>query len=295
MNKTLLSIVFAVVIIALPGFSEAPATVKPSFEVATIKPGPTGQNFVVIGGPTWITSDRWNVEGQAEAGSVPPRVGPPDPTVPDTIALMVQSLIEDRFQLKYLRETREQNVYTLTVGNDGPKMKSVDPPPRFTPGQAAALPPPPPPPPPGPGGALPANFTPPPGSIMVSPSGLIGSGISMTQIVNILSGQLGRPVVDKTELKGYFDVRLQFAPEGGGPMTPFGPGEPAPGPAVAGASEPVGPSIFTAVQEQLGLRLESTKGPVDVLLIESVQKPTGELTARPKSGHLLMQRVWLGY
>jgi len=72
---------------------------------------------------------------------------------------------------------------------------------------------------------------------MMSPGGLAGSGISMVQIVNILAGQLGRPVIDKTELKGYFDVRLQFAPEVGGPITPFGPGGPAPGPPVAGASE----------------------------------------------------------
>ena len=81
-------------------------------------------------------------------------------------------------------------------------------------------------------------------------------------------------VVDKTGLKGFFDLRLEFAPDWAA-VGPFGPAG-AVGPPVAPgtASDPAGPSIFTAVQEQLGLRLESTKGSVEVLVIDSVQKPT---------------------
>jgi uncharacterized protein (TIGR03435 family) len=190
---------------------------------------------------------------------------------------MLQSLLEERFQLKFHRETREQPIYTLTVAKDGSKLKSVEAPPRPVPGQAPATPPSPPPPPP-PGGGLPANFTPPPGMIMMMPGGIAGSAMTIAQLINVISGQLGRPVVDKTELKGFYDVRLQFAPEsapGGGPLGFAGPGGPgAPPAAPPGASDPSGPSIFTAVQEQLGLRLESTKGPVEVIVIDSVQKPT---------------------
>jgi len=165
-------------------------------------------------------------------------------------------------------------IYTLTIARDGLKMKSVEPPPRPVPGQAPAGPPPPPPPP---GGGLPANFTPPPGSVMMVPGGLLGSAMTMTQLINSIAGLVGRTVIDKTDLKGYFDVRLQFAPESAaGVSGPVGPaaaaGPPIAGP--AGASDPTGPSIFTALQEQLGLRLESTRGPVEVLVIDSVQKPT---------------------
>jgi uncharacterized protein (TIGR03435 family) len=227
----------------------------------------------LVGGPAWITADRWNIEAKAEEGSIPPPSGPPDPNVPTPIGIRLQSLLEDRFQLRTHRESRELPIYVLTVFKDGLKMKSVDAPPRPTPGQP--LPPPPPPPPPGaPGGGLPQNFTPPPGMIMVSPAGILASAANISQIVNLLSGRLGRPVIDKTGLKGFFDVRLEFAPESApGGIGPIGP--PPGGPPVAppSASDPAGPSIFTAVQEQLGLKLESTKGPVDVLVIDNVQKP----------------------
>ena len=104
-------------------------------------------------------------------------------------------------------------------------------------------------------------------------------------LVGMLQGQAGRPVIDKTNLKGLFDISLRFSPEGqpglagigapppgAGPAGIAGAGGPG-GPAANAASEPL-PSLFTAVQEQLGLKLESTKGPVDFLVIDSVQKPT---------------------
>jgi bla regulator protein blaR1 len=298
-----------VVLATSPVFAQTPDGPKPSFEVSSVKPSTAGNNFIgigrqpggrfnannvplrlliqnayrvrdfqVIGGPSWMGTDRWNIEARAEEGSIPPQAGPPDPNVPDPIGLRLQSLLEDRFQLKLHRETRELPTYTLTVAKDGVKMKSVDAPPRFTPGQGGGAPPPPP--PPAPGGGPPANFTPPPGSIMMGSGSLIGGAMTMTQIVNSLSGLVGRTIIDKTDLKGYFDLRLQFAPEsapgGLGPLGPIGGGPPppgAPGGAPAAASDPA-VSIFTAVQEQLGLKLDSTRGPVEVLVIDSVQKPS---------------------
>ena len=101
-------------------------------------------------------------------------------------------------------------------------------------------------------------------------------------IVGMLQPQLGRRVVDKTGLDGLYDFELTFSPEGlespfgrGFPLPPPGAGAPAGGAAAssaATASDPV-PSLFTAIQE-LGLKLESTKGPVEVLVIDSVEKPT---------------------
>ena len=106
-----------------------------------------------------------------------------------------------------------------------------------------------------------------------APTRFVATNVFLRNMI-MLTGRLGHTVVDKTGLKGFFDLRLEFAPDSA-PVGPFGPAG-AVGPPVAPgtASDPPGPSIFTAVQEQLGLRLESTKGPVEVLVIDSVQKPT---------------------
>jgi uncharacterized protein (TIGR03435 family) len=99
-------------------------------------------------------------------------------------------------------------------------------------------------------------------------------GANMGAIAAQLSNMLGRVVVDKTGLDGSFDVKLEWTPEPGqgGPMG-FGP--PPPGaPDAHPPADSSGPTIFTAVQEQLGLRLESQKGPVEMVVIDRVEKPT---------------------
>jgi uncharacterized protein (TIGR03435 family) len=113
------------------------------------------------------------------------------------------------------------------------------------------------------------------------------TAVPIGNLIGLLQNQAGRPIIDKTNLKGLFDVKLNFSmeglpgpaglgglglPPGAGPLG--GPGPGVPGGAVPAASADPVPSLFTAIQEQLGLRLESTKGPVDVLVIDSVQKPT---------------------
>jgi uncharacterized protein (TIGR03435 family) len=240
-------------------------------------------NSQIIGGPSWMDSDVYDIQATAETNGE---------TIPqDRMQLMLQSLLEDRFQLKAHLETRELPIYNLVVGKDGPKIKlSEDQTPIFPPaprggtepapergglrGQPAA----------GPRGfpfdargPLPRGAV----SFMPSPSGvtLTASGMPIAMFINVVAGQLGRPVMDKTDLKGLFDFKLTYSPEGlGSPFGggPFG-GALAGGPGIAAgpqatpASDPA-PSLFTAIQE-LGLRLESTKGAVDVLVIESVQKP----------------------
>ena len=289
LQRTLLLISLGVVIVAIPIFSQGPGQAKPSFEVATVKPNASGDNRVAImrqpggrfvstgislkmlmgfayrvrdfqisGGPNWITTDRWNIEGKAEEGSIPPPTGPPDPNVPDPLSLMVQSLIEERFQLKMHRETKELPVYDLVAAKGGPKIKLSEDQSPFRPPERGA----PPLPPVQRGGPMPR------GSMRMGRGELEANGVPLANFIQTLSQQLGRPVIDKTELKGLYDIKLQWTPElGQGLVVPGGP-EPPPPPADAGAS------IFTAVQEQLGLRLESTKGPVEVLVIDSVQKPT---------------------
>jgi hypothetical protein len=96
-----------------------------------------------------------------------------------------------------------------------------------------------------------------------------GSGIYMSGLARMLGGQVRRIVNDNTNLEGQFDYTLTWS----GSSSPNLALSPAGGD-VPTATEPAGPSIFTAIQEQLGLRLESTRGPVEVIVIDSVQKPT---------------------
>jgi uncharacterized protein (TIGR03435 family) len=275
---------------ATPISSQAPAKDKPSFDVASIRPSVPGthqgiaiqpggrfvangiplrlliaiayhlQAFQMSGGESWMTNDQWSIEAKTAEGTVdPPSAAPPYMGVPNSMAVRLQSLLEDRFALKTHRETRELRVYALTVSTGGSKLKVADPPPQATSGQQSA-------PPPGspqqaqPGGARPANFAPPPGSVLAGPGTIVGSAVTMDQTVTLLSRvrPIGRPVIDKTGLKGYFNISLQYDPETADPTT----------------SETVSPSIFTAIQEQLGLKLESTQEPAEFLVIDSGQKPS---------------------
>jgi uncharacterized protein (TIGR03435 family) len=237
-----------------------------------------------------MDSDRWDIQATADcSGGVLSR---------EQLQLMIQSMLEDRFQLKAHLETREMPIYNLVLGKDGPKLKASEdqtppnlgqggPPPPCGPVPAAppaTLPPPPPPPAPGQrGGILDPNFVMPRGGMAMTfgtmGMGIRASAVPISNLVNMLQNQVGRPIIDKTDLKGLFDFTLQFSPEGlnnpglpglpppGAGAAPIGPGATA-----TPASDPV-PSLFTAIQD-LGLRLESSKGPVPALVIDSVQKPT---------------------
>jgi len=211
----------------------------------------------IQGGPSWVASDRWTIEAKAAEGLILPS-GPPEFGKPTSLGVALQSLLADRFALKVHRETKDVPAFDLVIDKARFKLTAVDPPPSATPGQVPAAPPPP---RPGPDGKLPADFMPVPGRIMAGPGVILASAVTMSQIANVLTGRVGRPVVDKTELKGYFNLRLEFAPEA------------APG-ASSAPGDSSGASIFAAIQEQLGLKLESTKVPMDSIVIDSVQKPT---------------------
>ena len=166
--------------------------------------------------------------------------GMPDRLPPDQLRPYLKSLVEERFQLKSHIEMKEMPIYALVVGKNGSKLKVSE----------ASGP-----------------------MIRMGRGQLDGKGMPMDILVNQLSQQLGRKVINKTGLTGAFDVELEWTPEpgqgGGGPAG----GAPQSPEAIATAGG-TGPSIFTALPEQLGLRLESTKGPVEVLVVDSVSKPT---------------------
>jgi uncharacterized protein (TIGR03435 family) len=289
-NKKLWLAVISVGVAAIPLLSQVSET-KPSFEVASVKPNKTGDNrvsimgspggryvatgvslrllmgnayrvrdFQIIGGPDWMASDRWDIEARAEEGSITPQAGPRDPNVPDPMSLRMQSLLEDRFQLKFHRETRELPVYELTVAKSGSKVKLAEDQTPIRPPERGTAPPPAPP----RGGGLSR------GSMRMGFGDLEAVGIQFPNFVNFLSQQVGRAIVDKTGLSnGFYDIKLKWTPE----FSPSGPLAPAPGGPQLPPPDPSGASIFTALQEQLGLRLESTRGPVEVLVIDSVQRP----------------------
>jgi uncharacterized protein (TIGR03435 family) len=153
---------------------------------------------------------------------------------------MVQALLAERFQLSFHRETRELPVYLLVVAKNGPKLPKKE------------------------LGLHEAENT--RHGIAGRPRSIESRGGDMQGLAATLSRKLGYTVIDKTGLTGFYDFILTFDPDQGQATIAPG-GEPRP------ASE-IGPSLFTALQEQLGLKLESSKGPVEVIMIDRAEKPS---------------------
>ncbi len=230
------------------------------------------QDFQLTGGPGWISNDRFDIEA-----TPPPGVS----VTGQQNQEMLQSLLEERFQLKMRRETKPLPGYSLVLAKNGSKMKpSADQTP-LTPGVPPAGAPPAPgglgavrvggpggPAPGGPGSGGPPAGPAARGMIRMSPGSISGGAMQMPQFIQILSRQLGRTVVDNTGLTGLFDVELNYTPDRTPPQGTLPPG------VVLPQIDPDGPTIFTAIQEQLGLRLESTTQPGDMLTIERIEKPS---------------------
>jgi uncharacterized protein (TIGR03435 family) len=211
------------------------------------------KNFEISGGPRWIDSDRYDVAATAAESNI----------AEDRFKAMLQALIRDRFKFAAHWESKEMPIYALLAAGNGPKL------PEARGSCVAFLPNSPPPPPPGPGQPPPL----PCGGFLMDGSRLEGRQISMPQLISALSNMLGRSVIDKTGYNGTFDVHLEFMPEGIAPLGGGGFGAPGGPPTDAGGADSVRPSIFTAIQQQLGLKLESQKGPVEVLVIDHAEKP----------------------
>jgi uncharacterized protein (TIGR03435 family) len=156
----------------------------------------------------------------------------------DQVRLMFQALLQDRFKLKVHREMREIPEYDLVIAKNGPRLKAAQE------KSIIAID----------GRPLRTGG----GGVVMGTDGrhLAAKGGTMEQIVKSLIGELRAPVVDRTGLTGTFDFDVRFMPENSPPD-----------------AEP-GPSIATAIQEELGLRLEKSKGPVEVVVIEHVEKPS---------------------
>jgi uncharacterized protein (TIGR03435 family) len=249
-GKTLLALAVAVV-----AFSQDR---RPQFDVASIKPNSPGgvntgdfhvlpggrlsaekvvlrffiQNayglkpFQLSGGPDWISSQGYDIEAKAEG----------NPSNAE-IQKMMQSLLEDRFKLKYHRETKEMPVYTLGAAKSGLNL----PDPKEGSDRA---------------------------TIRISRMTgvlLTGEKITMPELTRVLSNLLKRTVIDKTGFAGTFAAYLSFAVDDTLAGLPHFPDAP---------DDANIPSVFVALEEQLGLKLESTKGPVEILVIDHIEKPS---------------------
>ena len=243
----------------------AQQTTPPTFEVASVKrnvsnaPGsganvsPSGlltivnmpirallrnvlelQDAQLIGGPDWMATERYDITAK-------PADNAPRPEVPK----MIETLLRDRFSLKYHRETRVLPVYALMRGTRGPlgpnlKTTVVDCAARAGATRAGRG-----------GSARECGFD-------RSPVSLRATGMDLASVAAMLSQIAGRIVVDKTELPGQYDFELKWADVSTVSADPLADGG----------------SIFTAVQEQLGLRLQANKAPMPVVVIDSVERPT---------------------
>jgi uncharacterized protein (TIGR03435 family) len=218
--------------------------------------------FQLVGGPSWITSDRFDMVAKLEGDFV----FAPGGSGPDPIQLAMRTLLADRFQLKIHRETRELDIYALVMakpgGAPGAGLKKSDVDCQALAAARRGQPPPQGPPP------IPAGGGPIPCSIMGTPGMIRVGGFPISQITTMLGGMTGRMVVDRTGLTGNWEFVLTFTPPQGGPP----PGAQLP-PGIP-AADPDAPSIYTALQEQLGLKLDATKGPVEVTVIDGIEHPT---------------------
>jgi uncharacterized protein (TIGR03435 family) len=237
-----------------------------------------------ISGPSWIDSERYDVTATV-----------PEGTTKEQSSVMLQNLLAERFGIKLHHETKDLPRYELTVAKNGPKLKPA----AADPNERDDAPPPPlpngPPPigkdgfpqlPPGRKGMM----------MMMTPKGVhMATGMStVSNLADMLGNMLASPVVDKTGLTGAYEFTLDFSresmqgdplgmppPPGKGGAGPIGVGAivtgPGPGPApengpASAADQPDAPSLFVAVQEQLGLKLDKKRGPLDLIVIDHAEK-----------------------
>ncbi len=275
---------------AAPSAGTVPSGPPLSFEVAAVKQNTSGEGFIrfgiqpggrfnalnapfrellrfafqvqpfqIEGLPNWANSDRFDVTAKAEgeiAQTAPGQLGP--------IQFMMRTLLAERFGLVYHEETREMPIAALVLarqdGKLGPKLEksTTDCQALFASRRGGG----PPPPPPGFGEKLQCGFR-------VGPGTIAGGASQMTQLAQFLSQNMGRIVLDKTGLTGNYDFDITYTPD----QVPNFNGQPGLPPGVP-AIDPNGPSLATALQEQLGLKIESQRGPVTMFVVDKVSQPT---------------------
>jgi len=254
---------------------------SPTFEVATIKPDRSSgltrfdgilpgrftathvkakaliayaynvRDFQISGGPDWINSAEYDIVAKPDDAEAAKLGKAPWEQYREEYGLLVQSLLVERFKLTVSRATKELPVYALVVAKNGSKLTPTKGPP---------------------GGPGPKRGP----WISMGHGQLNSAGMSLADLADTLSlcpDVEGRKVLDLTGLTGKYDIRLQWAPLENQPAIPVGSNG---GGHDTGSSQPdsSGPALFTALQQQLGLKLESTKGTVEIIVIDHIERPS---------------------
>lgn len=205
-------------------------------------------DFLISGGPEWIDTAHFDIDAKP-AMELP--AGPDGPTAPRRV--MLQNFLAERFALRVHHERAEPAVYALVTSRAdttlGPQMRQASADCAALVAAAARA-----------GGPAPSCGT------QIGPGSVVFSAVPLSNLVNLLPRFVNRVVIDRTGLTGAFDLTLKWSPAPGEWVAPPPPG--------GSRTPPVdGPSLFSALQEQLGLKLESTRGPVDVLVIDDAEMP----------------------
>jgi uncharacterized protein (TIGR03435 family) len=269
-----------------PGTSDPGQITYSNMTLKSLMVAAYGVKTYQVSGPSWMDTERFDIVAKVPQGATK-----------DDVKLMLQNLLDERFKLTLHREKKDLPMYALVVGKNGPKMKES---PQDDPDAKDAAK--------DQGssgadaqkakqalenamrtvvrdGAMPQ---PPPGAgqgtrIMMMPGRMrmMATRQTMAQFAETLANQMDRPVVDQTGLTKNYDFTLDFAPEAGGrgPMgiaLPSSPPQSGDGGTPNDVDSQPAPSLFTALQEQMGLKLEQKKGPVDLLVVDRLEKTPTE-------------------
>ena len=206
----------------------------------------SGKIIPIEGGPDWIHSETFEIEAKS-AGQ---------PSILMMLGPMMQAILEERFKLRIHRETRQGPVYELALGKGSPKLKPLQ--------DGSCIP------------VLVGHPLPPLAPSqhncrnLVGPDSVNFEGGTLSMLAALLGLIVDRPVIVKTGITTYFEIHLTFSPDDSAPSRPSTTDTGAP----ADVRAPDAPGIFQAIQEQLGLRLVPAKGPMDVLVIDHIERPS---------------------
>ncbi|MGB6725637.1 MAG: TIGR03435 family protein [Terracidiphilus sp.] len=261
---------------------DAPAPL-PAFEVVSIKPNKSGGNTMRMrmtpdgvsangltfhmllrealgvsdnqlqGEPGWLNSERFDIEARIAADDIQKL----DSLKPNQRWAMFLPVFEDRLALKFHHETKDLTQYVLVVAKGGLKMKEATPGETYPDGIKT---------PDGKAGGG--------GMMRVGPGELTGQAIPISNLAHFLSIQFQSPVLDKTGLTAKYDINLTWAPDESEGMMMRPPDGGASGAGNPPPPSTTGPSIFTALEEQLGLKLEAHKEPGEVIVIDHIEQPS---------------------